>query len=117
MESVRVDKWLWAARMYKTRSMATKACAAGHVKVNGSTVKASYSLKVGATIDALTPGGPKKLEVAGLSDKRQGYPIAKELYIDNSPEPDRSPLAPRFEGGGRPSKKDRRALRKLKGFR
>ena len=117
MQSVRVDKWLWAARMYKTRSMATKACVAGHVKVNGTTVKASYSIKMGVMVDALTPGGPKKLEVAGLSDKRQGYPIAKELYIDHSPPPDPSPLAPRFEKGGRPSKKDRRALRKLKGFR
>ena len=116
MLSVRIDKWLWATRMYKTRSLATKACAAGHVKVNGKAVKASHALKLGVMVDALTPGGPKKLEVLALSDKRQAYVIAKELYVDHSPPPDSSPMAPRFERGGRPSKKDRRALRRLKGF-
>jgi ribosome-associated heat shock protein Hsp15 len=82
---VRVDKWLWAARLFKTRSQATKACAAGDVKVNGETVKASRAVKPGDTLEALTAGGPRIVDVVLLCDKRGPAAVARTLYVDRSP--------------------------------
>ncbi len=114
--SVRVDKWLWATRSYKTRSMASAACAAGHVKVNNTVVRSSYKVKVGDNVKALTAGGRKVLTVLALSEKRASYSIARLLYEDLTPPPIKEIAPPRFErGGGRPTKKDRRSLNKLRG--
>ena len=66
MQTVRIDKWLWAARLYKHRSMATRACAAGHVKLDGETVKASKAVRAGDRIEALTPGGRRIVEIVAL---------------------------------------------------
>jgi len=79
MQKVRIDKWLWAARMFKTRSMASDACTGGHVKLNGETVKSSKGVVVGDSIDVLTPGGPRTLEVADLADKRGPAKVAVTL--------------------------------------
>lgn len=87
VDKVRVDKWLWAARMYKTRSMSGDACAAEHVQINGEMAKASRSLFVGDTVHALTPGGSRELEVIALADKRGPAPLARALYIDHTPPP------------------------------
>ena len=116
MESVRIDKWLWAARMFKTRSQATKACDAGHVSVDGKAAKASRSVKPGMTVNVLAPGGRRILHIVALGDRRGPASVAQTLYEDQTPpEPPRSNLDVRERGLGRPSKRDRRALRRLKG--
>src|SRR5690606_38735743 len=80
---VRLDKWLWAARCFKTRSAASDACAAGHVKVNGASAKAARPVRSGDRIEAVTPGGPRILEVAALSDRRGPATVARTLYVDH----------------------------------
>ncbi len=115
METVRIDKWLWAARLYKHRSMATRACAAGHVKLAGETVKASKSVRAGDRIEALTPGGPRIVEIIALADKRGPAALAETLYTDHSPPP--PPPDPWMQverGAGRPTKRDRRRLERVK---
>lgn len=116
-EFVRIDQWLWAARCFKTRSLATKACKGGHVKVNGKTVKASFRVRVEDHIKVLTLGGLRILTVEILSTARGPYSVAQTLYNDLTPPPDPKEIAPpRMERkGGRPTKKDRRQLFRLKG--
>ena len=116
---VRVDKWLWAARMFKTRSLATKACDAGHVKLGGENTKPAKLVRIGDTLEIVTPGGLKILEVKGLSDERGPAPAARSLYEDHSPPPPPrefvAPFARRERGAGRPTKRDRRDLSKFRG--
>ena len=113
--AVRVDKWLWAARMYKTRSLATSASKAGHVKINGNVAKSSTKVKVGDNIAALTPGGKRILEVIALAETRGPAVFAQTLYIDHTPIPEPDIAPPRFERGqGRPTKKNRRSLQRFK---
>lgn len=118
-DRVRIDKWLWAARMFKTRSMATAACDAGHVKLNGQSSKASKMVKAGDMLDVVTPGGKKNLEVVALNDKRGPATAARELYLDHTPPEPKIPAAMqdglRERGAGRPSKRERRELNRLKG--
>jgi len=122
MTSVRVDKWLWAARMFKTRSAASKACSAGHVKIAGESAKASKTVKPGDEIHVLTPGGPRELEVVALGDRRGPASVAQTLYIDHTPPPppkeerETSLGGERERGAGRPTKKQLRELRKLRGW-
>ena len=117
MNRVRVDKWLWAARMFKTRSMATKACSAGHVRINGETTKASNTVQAGDHIEVLTPARLRILEVVALLDKRGPASVAQTLYNDHTPPepPKEDPAVFRERGSGRPSKRQRRALHKLRG--
>lgn len=113
--SVRVDKWLWAARMYKTRTLATSASKAGHVKINGNVAKSSTKVKLGDNIVTLTAGGKRILEVIALAELRGPATFAQTLYIDNTPEPEPDIAPPRFERGqGRPTKRDRRKLQRFK---
>ncbi len=116
--TVRVDKWLWAARMFKTRSQAAKACTAGHVKLDGDSVKSSKTVKVGDRIEAVTPGGQRILVIARLCDKRGPAAIARALYEDHSPPPpprEERNFAMRERGAGRPAKRERRRLIRLRG--
>lgn len=105
--------------MFKTRSIATAACDAGHVKLNGQSSKASKQVKPGDRIDVVTPGGKKNLEVVALHDKRGPASEAQLLYTDHTPpEPEALPGMKdgrRDRGAGRPSKRDRRDLNRLKG--
>ncbi len=115
--TVRVDAWLWAVRMYKTRSAATAGCRAGHVRLNGQPAKASQPVRPGDTVRLRQPGRERILEVTGLLSKRVGAPEAVRNYIDHSPEPiPRELLAvPRRDrGAGRPTKRDRRQLDRLR---
>ncbi|MDX2379386.1 MAG: RNA-binding S4 domain-containing protein [Acidimicrobiia bacterium] len=120
-ESVRVDQWLWSVRITKTRSDAAGACRAGHVKVNGTTAKPSTAVKVGDRVEALIHRRERILEVVGLLTKRVGASIATEQYRDFSPAlPPREEAPPVFErdrGAGRPTKRDRRQLERLRGRR
>ena len=120
--SVRLDKWLWAARCFKTRSKATSACSDGLVTLNGSSGKASAKVKVGDRIEVVIRGGRFRiLEVKALLDKRGSAELAQQLFDDHSPPPPpkHDPLYdPSVEverGGGRPSKRDRRRYNDLFG--
>lgn len=113
LPGVRVDRWLWAARLFKTRSLASRACAAGHVKCNGTAVKSAKTIRTGDRLDVLTPGGPRIVVVALLADKRGPAAVARTLYLDETPPPPPrppDPLAQRERGMGRPTKRDRRRL-------
>jgi len=117
LTSVRVDKWLWAARCFKTRTLAQEACAGGHTKVNGKVAKPSQKVKIGDKIDVLTMAGKKVFLVKELAEKRGPYSVACTLYEDQSPAVEKEIAPPRFERGkGRPTKKNRRDIRKLRGW-
>ncbi len=118
IEGTRVDQWLWAVRLFKTRSMATAACKSGHVRVNGSAAKAAHPLRIGDRVEARVGDRERVLEVLRLIDKRVGAPIAAECIVDHSPPaPPRDLAAPVFRrnpGAGRPTKKERRSMDRLR---
>ena len=87
MDTVRIDKWLWAARFFKTRALAQKACAGGHVKVGGRNAKPAHPLRIGDEVQAMAPRGPVVAVVLALAEKRLSAPLAAELYEDHSPPP------------------------------
>lgn len=115
---VRLDKWLWAARCFKTRGVAADACDAGHVKVNGNSAKPSKAIRMGDRIEAHTPGGQRVFEVIALSDKRGPAAQARALYVDHSPPPPPrdDTMVVRDRGAGRPSKRELRQIQKLRGY-
>jgi ribosome-associated heat shock protein Hsp15 len=116
VESARVDQWLWAVRLYKTRSAATEACRARHVCVNGSVVKAAAQVKVGDRVEARIGGRDRVVEVSRVIDKRVGASQAAGCLIDHSPPaPEHDARVFAREGGaGRPTKRDRRELDRLR---
>jgi ribosome-associated heat shock protein Hsp15 len=115
--SVRVDAWLWAIRICSTRSAATTACRGGHVKVNGTAAKAAQPLQVGDRVTCYVHERHRDLEVVRLLSKRVGAPVAVECYVDHSPPPPpRDPLMTfASPPAGRPTKRDRRHLDRLRG--
>jgi ribosome-associated heat shock protein Hsp15 len=117
MSTVRVDRWLSAARIYKSRTAAADACVGGHVKVNGQAVRPSHALRIGDSVTALAPRGHVVLEVRDLAEKRLSPPLARELYLDHSPPPPPREERPVFRprGTGRPTKHERRAITRLRG--
>ncbi|MFF6786146.1 S4 domain-containing protein [Streptomyces sp. NPDC012510] len=120
-ETVRVDSWIWSVRLVKTRSMGATACRGGHVRVNGERVKPAYALRVGDEVRLRQAGGHERIVVVKrLIRKRVGAPVAVECYVDNSPPPPpREATAPagiRDRGTGRPTKRDRRELERLRGL-
>src|SRR6188768_3417693 len=113
----RIDRWLAAARVFKSRSLAQEACEAGHVRINDAHAKPSQLVKIGDEVRAFSPRGPLVLLVKGLADKRLSAPLAQLLYDDHSPPPPAKEErgAVRERGAGRPTKADRRALSRLRG--
>jgi ribosome-associated heat shock protein Hsp15 len=125
VKSVRIDKWLWAIRIFKTRTLASDACKAGRVKVDGQRVKASRGVKVGETVHVQKGQEKKVVKAVILIEKRVGAAIAVTCYEDFSPPPPPkiksidslfhlAPVAQRRRGDGRPTKKERRAIDKFK---
>lgn len=117
---VRIDVWLWSVRVYKSRSQATAGCRAGHVRVNGASVKASAPVRVGDRVTVTGGAYPRILVARELLTKRVGAPIAAQAYVDESPPPppkEERPaaVAVRERGAGRPTKRDRRRLDRLRG--
>lgn len=113
---VRVDKWLWAIRKFKTRTLAGKACDSSNVRINGNIAKASTKVQIGDEVKALTPGGPNILKVLGLAEKRGPATFAAALFKDLTPVQPKELAPPRFhKGAGRPTKRDRRQMERLKG--
>ena len=113
MDATRVDKWVWAIRLYKTRSDATDGCRGGHVKVNGTTVKPAATVAVGDRVVVRAHGTERDVEVVQVIDKRVGAAIAATCFVDHTPPPpevDRRRVAERERGAGRPTKRERRDL-------
>lgn len=126
MESVRVDKWLWAVRLFKTRGLAAKACESGRVKAGERILKASAELRGGELLELPFPEGPgtRVVRVLALIDKRVGAPEARAACDDVTP-PDvtearrawQEERKHRLEGDqGRPTKKNRREIERRRGF-
>ncbi len=123
MAGIRADKWLWATRFYKTRSLAAKACVAGKVKRAGSPVKAATDLYEGDVVEIPFPEGPgvRTIRVKSLIGLRVSAPLARACYDDETPaavhEHVKQVLAERREAGlGRPTKRDRRQIGRIRGF-
>lgn len=114
MASVRVDSWIWAIRLTKTRSAAGAACRAGHVRVNDVTAKPAQHLAIGDRVQLRNGGRERIVEVTKIISKRVSAPAAAECFIDHSPPPPpREILASqprRDRGAGRPTKRERREL-------
>lgn len=113
METTRVDRWVWAIRLYKTRSDATDACRGGHVQVNGKSAKPATPVRPGDQVEARIHGTGRVVEVTQVIDKRVGATVAAGCYIDHTPpvpEVDRTRVAERERGTGRPTKRDRRRI-------
>lgn len=110
-ESIRIDRWLCAARIYKSRTQAHDACEGGLVKVNEHAVRSSHLVRVQDEVRAQAPRGAVVLRVLALGDKRLGPALARTLYEDHSPPPPprEERVALRTRGAGRPTKADRRA--------
>ena len=115
----RVDSWLWAVRVLKTRSAATAASKAGHVTVNDERAKPAQSVRVGDIVRVRQDGEERILQVARLISKRVGAPVAVECYIDltppKPPKEERVLTVVRDRGAGRPTKRDRRVIERLMG--
>jgi ribosome-associated heat shock protein Hsp15 len=121
MDKVRVDRWLWAVRLTKTRSGAAQACRAGHVQVNGVRAKPASTVKVEDTVRVRVGERERVVEVVRLIEHRVGAELAAACLVDHSPPPPpRDPLARsgrRDPGMGRPTKRDRRHLDRTRGRR
>ena len=124
MDGVRVDKWLWAARFFKTRSLAARACDLGRIASNGQKAKASREVRVGDLVQVRSEAGEFQVEVLLLSEMRGPAAVAQTLYRETEASRElRRKLAeerkadPHFEGAreGRPSKRDRRDLDRFRG--
>ena len=124
MTGVRIDKWLWAARFFKTRSLASRACELGRIEARGQLVKPAREVHVGDMLRVKNDSGDFVIEVLGLSELRGPAPVAQALYR----ETEQSKLArrqmaeqrknlPFFEAldAGKPSKRDRRRFDRLRG--
>ena len=117
-EKLRVDKYLWAIRAFKTRSISTEACKAGRVKMNGQNLKPSHIVKVGEEFTVQKGPDRKIIRVTGLLERRVDAKTAVTFYQDLTPVEEtsvyksvfHSPNLSRDRGAGRPTKKDRREI-------
>jgi ribosome-associated heat shock protein Hsp15 len=126
MDRVRIDKWLWAARFFKTRALAAKACELGRIQSHGQPAKASREVRVGDPLQVKNEGGDFQVEVLLLSEMRGPAAVAQTLYRETEASREsRLKLAeerkamPHFEAmrEGKPSKRDRRQLDRARGRR
>jgi ribosome-associated heat shock protein Hsp15 len=119
LSSARVDAWVWAVRLAKTRSAATAACKAGHVQVNGERAKPARPLRIGDEVRLRSANVERTVTVSRLVSKRVGVVIAAECFVDLTPPPPQKEVGPttvlRDRGAGRPTKRERRDLDRLRG--
>ena len=116
----RIDQWIWAVRLFRTRSLASNEIKAGHVRLNRERTKPSAKVSVGDEVRVRAEGYEKVFEVVQLLEKRVGAPLAAQAYVDNSPPPPPrdeffGAFGSRDRGAGRPTKRDRREMQKLRG--
>ena len=118
-EKVRLDSWVWAARLAKTRSQATAACRAGHIRVNDAPAKASQPVRVGDVVRSRLHETERIYRVVGLATRRGSATEAAQYFEDLTPPPlprvERPMAILRDPGAGRPTKKDRREIDRLRG--
>lgn len=124
LEKVRVDKWLWSVRIFKSRTMATDACKTGKVKIGEVAVKPAYQLQRGEIVEVRKNGFYFTFKVVDLIKNRVGAPIAQACYEDRTPEEElnkynawyvgKKGTEKREKGAGRPTKKERRELERFK---
>lgn len=121
MEHLRLDKWLWAVRIYKTRSDASNACRSSAVRLNGQVAKPSAKIRIGDQITARTKALTRSLRVRALTEKRIGAPLVLD-YLDDETPPSEYDAARekranarlhKHPGTGRPTKKNRRDIQRL----
>ena len=123
-DKVRVDKWLWSVRIFKSRTLATDACKSGKVKISGESVKASYSLQRGEEVEVRKNSFNFRYKVVDLIEKRVSAPLAQACYEDLTPEEElnkfkawfvgKAASEQRERGAGRPTKKERRNIDRYK---
>ncbi len=116
-DSTRVDRWLWAVRLVKTRADAAQACRGGHVRVNDRPAKPATAVKVGDQVRVRLHGTTRIIDVTHVIVKRVGAPVAARCYVDRTPAQPAQATAPvirRDRGAGRPTKRDRRQLERLR---
>jgi len=115
---VRIDKWLWAARVFKTRALATEACRAGHVKLEGVPVRPGRTARAGETYVVHTPALTRTLRVVGVAERRVAAKAVAALLEDLTPPEERervrrcaaAQVLARPKGAGRPTKRERRQI-------
>ncbi len=118
MESTRLDRWLWAVRLTKTRPEAAAACRGGHVRVNDRPAKAATPVTSGDEVRARVHDRTRVVEVVRVIQRRVGAVDAATCFIDRTPAPPPEAAAPVFRrerGAGRPTKRERRELDELRG--
>jgi ribosome-associated heat shock protein Hsp15 len=124
MNAVRVDKWLWAARFFKTRSLAARACEIGRVQCNNQSVKPAHDVRVGEILQIRTEAGEFEVEVLLLSEIRGPASVAQTLYLETESSREkrlrfaqerRSSMLSSPAPENRPSKRDRRRIRQFRG--
>ncbi len=116
-DETRIDRWLCAVRLVKTRPLATQLCEGGHVRVNGSPAKPSAKVRAGDRVEARIADRDRVVEVVRPIESRVGAPVAVTCYVDHSPPPVVSEVRPGImavRGEGRPSKRLRRELERLR---
>lgn len=118
-ETARVDRWLWAVRLTKTRSEATALCKAGHVRIGGTPAKPSAGVRIGDRVTARIHQVDRDVEVVRLIEKRVGAVVAAGCLVDHTPPPppkaaELAPFGERDRGSGRPTKKDRRQIDRVR---
>ena len=122
MEAIRIDKYLWAVRLYKTRSLATDACRNGHVRMNGQPLKPSHEIKVGEVYEISIDQLHKVVEVKEMLGNRVGAKLVENYLTDLTPQEEYDRIQfirqysfeKRDRGTGRPTKRDRREIEDFK---
>ncbi len=124
MDKVRIDKWLWSVRIFKSRTIASDACREGKVKVNGELAKASHVIQPGDRLEVKKEGFQMQYKVLGLIEKRVSAPLAQACYEDLTPAEELNKFKDWFvgkagaeyreKGAGRPTKKERREIEVFK---
>lgn len=123
--SLRIDKWLWAVRVYKSRTLATEACNGGKVKINGKRIKPSYNIKTGEVLTVQSGYIQRTYKVLGLNGKRVSAKVAVQFIQDITPKDEllkmeigrHASYISRYKGSGRPTKKERRIMEKINPYR
>ncbi len=120
LEKIRVDKWLWAVRIFKSRSIATEACKSGKIYIQNTPVKASHLISPNVILEVRKNGYRFQFQITKIIDKRVSAPLAAECYLNLTPEEElkkyeswfsgKATPEIRLKGSGRPTKKERREL-------
>ena len=120
--TTRIDKWLWAVRIFKTRTLASEACAGGKVKIDGTAVKASRKIQIGNIVQVRKGVVKYMYKVCQISEKRMGAKLVPDFLEDMTPEEElaklqsaqKQPIQTREKGQGRPTKRERRIMDDLR---